>query len=72
MKRIGILGGTFHPIHNGHILLAEHARDVLCFDRVLFVIDRVPPHKELSEGASTEERLKMLQLALEGRNGLEI
>ena len=71
-KRIGILGGTFHPVHNGHILLAEHARTVLSLDTVLFLIDRVPPHKEMSDGASTEERLKMLQLAVENRDGFEV
>ncbi|MDO4853206.1 MAG: adenylyltransferase/cytidyltransferase family protein, partial [Clostridia bacterium] len=45
-ERIGILGGTFQPIHNGHLLLAKHAKDVLSLDRVLFLIDRIPPHKE--------------------------
>lgn len=71
-KRIGILGGTFHPVHNGHLLLAEHARNVLSLDRVLFLIDRVPPHKEMSDGASTDERLKMLQLAVENIDGFEV
>ena len=70
--RIGILGGTFHPIHNGHIMLAEHAKNVLSLDRVLFLIDRVPPHKEMSEGASTQERLKMLELAVHGHDGFEV
>ena len=71
-ERIGILGGTFHPVHNGHIMLAEHAKDVLSLDRVLFLIDRVPPHKEISEGASTEERLKMLELAVQQLDGFEV
>ncbi len=70
-ERIGIFGGTFHPIHNGHLLLAKHARDVLSLDRVLFLIDRIPPHKEISEGASTEERLRLLELALAGCDGFE-
>lgn len=70
-ERIGILGGSFNPIHNGHLLLAEHAKDSLGLDRVLFVIDRIPPHKELDAGASTEDRLCLLMLALAGREGLE-
>lgn len=69
-EKIGVFGGTFHPIHNGHILLAEHAKELLSLDRVLFVIDRIPPHKEISGGASTEERLLLLNLALEGRDDL--
>lgn len=71
-ERIGILGGTFQPIHNGHILLAEHAKNVLSLDRVLFVIDRIPPHKEINSGASTDDRLNMLRLALTGHAGLEV
>ena len=65
-----MFGGTFHPIHNGHLLLAEHAADVLRLDRVLFVIDRIPPHKQISDGATTEQRLNMLLLALEGSTRL--
>ena len=65
-KRIGIFGGTFQPIHNGHLLLAEHASEALSLDKVLFIIDRIPPHKEISGGASTEERVVLLKLALEG------
>ena len=65
-KRIGIFGGTFQPIHNGHLLLAEHALKVLSLDKVLFVIDRIPPHKEISGGASTDERVALLNLAVSG------
>ncbi|MBR0082143.1 MAG: nicotinate-nucleotide adenylyltransferase [Clostridia bacterium] len=71
-ERIGIFGGTFHPIHNGHLLLAAHARDVLSLDRVLFVIDRIPPHKELDSGAETADRLKLLELALMDRPGFAV
>lgn len=67
-KRIGIFGGTFQPIHNGHLLLAEHALKALSLDSVLFVIDRIPPHKEISGGANTEERVALLNLALEENN----
>ena len=69
-ERIGILGGSFNPIHNGHLLLAAHAKETLSLDRVLFVIDRIPPHKELDAGASTEDRLHLLELALSDREGL--
>ncbi len=62
-QRIGVFGGTFHPIHNGHLLLARHAAESLGIDRVLFVIDRVPPHKTLAEGADENDRLAILRLA---------
>ena len=68
-ERIGIFGGSFHPIHNGHLLLARHAMEVLSLDRVLFVIDRIPPHKELDGGATTEDRLALLRLALADQPG---
>jgi nicotinate-nucleotide adenylyltransferase len=62
-QKIGVFGGTFHPIHNGHLLLARHAAESLGIDRVLFVIDRVPPHKTLAEGADDNDRLAILRLA---------
>jgi nicotinate-nucleotide adenylyltransferase len=62
--KIGVFGGSFHPVHNGHLLLAEHAAKKLGIDRVLFVIDRIPPHKTLAEGATDEQRLAILRLAV--------
>lgn len=64
-EKIAIFGGSFHPIHNGHILLAKHAMDSLGLDRVLFVVDRIPPHKTLADGASDAQRVDMLRLALQ-------
>jgi len=63
-EKIGVFGGTFHPVHNGHLMLAKHAAEALGIDRVLFVIDRIPPHKTLAEGASDTERLEILRLAV--------
>ncbi len=65
MKKIGVFGGSFHPVHNGHLALAKHAAEALGIDRVLFVIDRIPPHKTLAEGADDSERLAILRLAVE-------
>ncbi|MBQ1820820.1 MAG: nicotinate (nicotinamide) nucleotide adenylyltransferase [Clostridia bacterium] len=64
-NRIGVFGGSFHPVHNGHLSLARHAAEALGIERVLFVIDRIPPHKTLAGGASDEERLAILRLATE-------
>lgn len=68
-ERIGILGGTFQPIHNGHLALARHAMEALSLTRVLFVIDRIPPHKSLNDGATTAQRLQLLELALHAEEG---
>ena len=69
--KIGILGGSFHPIHNGHLDMACSARDALGLDRVLLMVDRIPPHKELAQGATSEQRFCMVQLACQGEEGFE-
>ena len=63
-KRIAVFGGSFHPIHNGHLALAQHAIKALSLDSVLFVVDRIPPHKTLAEGATDQQRVEMLRLAV--------
>ena len=62
--RIGIYGGTFNPIHRGHVIAARAAMEQLRLDKLLLVPTSVPPHKELPQGsASPEERLEMTTLA---------
>lgn len=63
--RIGVLGGTFNPIHMGHLTLAQSAFEMYDLDRVIFVPCSVPPHKELMPLASAEHRLAMLEMAIE-------
>ena len=63
MGKIGILGGTFNPIHNGHVLMAHTAAEYFGFDKVLLVPSNMPPHKELAFGVSAEHRLAMVRLA---------
>ena len=61
---IGIYGGTFNPIHLGHMTAARYAAQVLALDRLYFIPDGIPPHKTLGEGAPTpEDRLEMVRLA---------
>lgn len=64
-EKIAVFGGSFHPIHNGHISLARHAMEELHLDRVLFVVDRIPPHKVLADGATDAQRVDMMRLALQ-------
>ncbi|MDE7262140.1 MAG: nicotinate (nicotinamide) nucleotide adenylyltransferase, partial [Oscillospiraceae bacterium] len=64
--KIGIYGGTFNPIHMGHIQAARFASEILGLDRLLLVPTGVPPHKALDEDAPTpDQRLAMTELAAE-------
>jgi len=62
--KIGILGGTFNPVHIGHLILAEEAREKLGLDKIIFVPTFIPPHKDNVNIASPQDRLKMLRLAV--------
>jgi nicotinate-nucleotide adenylyltransferase len=62
--KIGILGGTFNPIHNAHLRVAETTLDRLCLDRVLFIPAATPPHKPLDGEISYEHRRNMVELAI--------
>lgn len=65
-RRVGILGGTFDPVHYGHLVIAEQVRDALSLDRVLFVPARIPPHKQDEEIAPAADRAAMVELAIAG------
>ncbi len=62
-KRLAILGGTFDPIHNGHLAVAQLALDQLHFEHLIFVPNNIQPHRSAAS-ASSDDRLAMLQLAL--------
>jgi len=62
--RIGIFGGTFNPIHLGHLLLAETAREVLTLDRVVFIPVRQPPHKRAADLLPGLVRCELVTLAI--------
>ncbi len=64
--RVALFGGSFDPVHLGHLQIAETAQRALALDRVIFIPCRQSPHKEDGPVASEEDRLAMLDLALEG------
>ena len=65
LQSVGVFGGTFDPVHTGHLLLAECACDQLGLDAVLFVPAKKPPHKQQGVSISpAKDRLAMLQLAV--------
>lgn len=67
-KKVGIMGGTFNPIHYGHLLLAETAYHQLELDEVLIMPTKNPYYKKLSNTASEEDRVNMVKLAIENND----
>ena len=68
----GVLGGTFDPIHLGHLHVAEQAAAILGLEKVLLMPSARPPHKPNGRVTGNRHRLNMLRLALQGRPGLEV
>lgn len=63
--KIGIMGGTFNPIHNGHLIIAEQARQEYQLDLVLFIPAGIPPHKQQDSILNSSLRCEMIQCAIE-------
>lgn len=70
--RIGILGGTFNPIHNAHLRIAEEVRDCLDLERVMFMPTASPPHKLLAGELSFQVRYEMVRLAIADNPGFTV
>lgn len=70
--RIGLFGGSFDPVHYGHLLLAEFCREEVPLDEVWFVPAAVSPHKTDQEPASATDRLEMLKLAVAGHEAFRV
>ena len=64
MSRIGIMGGTFNPIHNAHVAMAKQAYKQADLDKVLFMPSKNPPHKSYTNILPENERAKMVKLAI--------
>ena len=71
-RRIGIFGGTFDPPHFGHLILASEAQYQLELDTLLFVLTPDPPHKQHRTLTGIEERIVMLEAAINGHAGFEL
>lgn len=73
-KRIGLYGGTFNPVHNAHLLVADQVGKALCLDRVLLMPDMIPPHIDTKGAIAADLRVEMLRLAIQGNPflGLEL
>ena len=69
--KIGILGGTFNPIHLGHLIIAQDAMEQVGLDSVKFIPSATPPHKVPDHLVTANHRLRMVQLAIRGHDGFE-
>ena len=70
--RIGIYGGSFNPVHNGHIHLARTAMKDLGIDRLFLMPSKISPHRSGDEYVSEEDRLEMLRLAVADEKNMEV
>jgi nicotinate-nucleotide adenylyltransferase len=70
--RIGLLGGSFNPIHNAHLRIAGEAQEACGLDRIIFIPAADPPHKPLAGDVSFEDRSHMVSMAIAGRPGFEM
>jgi len=70
--RVGMMGGTFDPIHLGHLAIADDVRDALALERILFVPAGAPPHKPASEVTPVEHRVAMVAAAIADNPAFEL
>ncbi|MDX2192360.1 MAG: nicotinate-nucleotide adenylyltransferase [Gemmatimonadales bacterium] len=71
-RRVGLLGGSFDPIHHGHLIAAAAAREVLALDEVRFVVAGRQPFKAAGHAATAEQRAAMVDAAIEGAEGFSV
>jgi nicotinate-nucleotide adenylyltransferase len=69
---IGLMGGTFNPVHLAHLRIAEEARESFGLDRVIFIPAADPPHKPLAGAVSFAQRCEMVRLAIAGNPSFEL
>jgi nicotinate-nucleotide adenylyltransferase len=72
LKRVGVFGGSFNPIHHGHLVLADEILERLGLDRMLFVPAAIPPHKASRELAPAVDRSRMVELAIARHPGFAV
>lgn len=72
MIKIGLMGGTFDPVHLGHLITAQTVREIRNLEKIIFIPAYISPHKTNKSTAGDIHRLKMLQLAVEGIHCFDI
>ncbi len=72
MQKIGIMGGTFNPIHMGHLIAAQEVLNRMNMDKIIFIPTGNPPHKNKREVISAIDRYEMVKLAVESNDGFKV
>ncbi len=72
MSRLGLLGGSFNPIHNGHIYLANTVKEELNLDKILIIPSNITPNKNCKDFVPNEDRLSMCKLSIEEKTDFEV
>lgn len=72
MKALGILGGTFDPVHYGHLLAAEYARYEFALEKIVLIPAARPPHKDLDTVLDEDHRFRMVEMAIQDNPAMEI
>jgi nicotinate-nucleotide adenylyltransferase len=72
LRKLGLLGGSFNPIHNAHLTIARLVRDQLRLDQVLFIPTGDPPHKRDGSLAPAKDRYEMVRLAIAGTPSFQL
>lgn len=70
--KIAMFGGSFNPIHNGHLQIVQEVKERFGIDRMLIMVAGDPPHKEIADGVSAQVRYNITKAALEGLDGIEV
>jgi nicotinate-nucleotide adenylyltransferase len=70
--RLGIFGGTFNPIHIGHLRVAEEVREALDLEKIVFVPSSIPPHKELDDNVEGAKRLEIVKMSIRDNPCFEV
>ncbi len=65
MSRVGIFGGTFDPIHNGHLITAQSVKEIRELEKIIFIPAYISPHKQHAKASNARHRLNMLKLAMD-------
>ena len=68
MSKLGIMGGTFNPVHNAHLIVAQAALEEYGLDRIMFLPNFMPPHKEMGSYIPPEARLELVKSAVDGND----
>jgi len=72
MSKVGIFGGTFDPIHHGHLITAQSVKEIRKLDKIIFVPAFISPHKQDEKASSAEHRKNMIKLALNNVDFFEL